>query len=271
MKIKSYAKVNLLLKVIGKLSSGYHELQMVNTKIDIYDEIEIIENKKNVDELFFENSNLNPSCDDLVIRSLKLVKEYYQIKDYFTITITKNIPIGAGLGGGSSNAAYVVRYLINRYNLAIDEKIIEKLSHLGADIPYFLYDGVCLVEGIGEKVQELPNSKIKEFVIVNPNIYVSTKEVFKNNKIISNKLDISYIKDVIANNKYHKLTNDLEPSAFEIEPSLKKIKEQLSEIGYVNMSGSGSTMMVFGENVKYIYDKCHEIFPEFYIKIVKTI
>lgn len=272
MKIKAFAKVNLLLKIVGKKENGYHELQMLNTKIDIYDEIEITEH--NIDELYFINSFLDSKKDDLVMKCLKFIKNIYNIKESYQIKIKKNIPIGAGLGGGSSDAAAIIKYVLEKHNIKLTKSLVDELSMFSADIPFFLYKGVCFVEGIGEQVQEFFVNIPKEFIIINPNIYISTKEVFKNNQVISKKISYNELVCEIKEKKYYSFINDLEDSCFNLVPKLKQIKNKLCEIGYCTMTGSGSTMLLFNKKndmIDDVYTRCCELYPKFYIKKVKIV
>lgn len=269
MKLKAYAKVNLILKVINKEENGYHNLQMINTLINIYDEIEIKPNNLTKDTLSFKNTHLT-SKDDLVLKVLLEFKKMYGIKECFDIAITKYIPIGAGLGGGSSDVACIIDYLCETYNIDKDQKLYSMLSNMGSDILYFLYKGTRYVEGTGNQVLD-ENIKIEdEFVIVYPNICLSTKDVFVNNNKYSKKTDKDILINIVKNKQYNLYINDLEESAFNVNANLLKIKEELSKVGTVVMSGSGSTMMVFGKNIDDIYRKCLNIYPSFYIKKVKS-
>lgn len=276
MKIRAYAKVNLILKVIDKMANGYHELQMLNTKINIYDEIDIEQTNENVDELYFQNSNLDSKKDNLVLKCLKLVKDIYNIRDSYKIIITKNIPTGAGLGGGSSDAAHVVRYILERYEIKKEKKLIDELSKLGADIPFFLYDGICIVEGIGEKVTECKINIPKEFVLVNPNIWISTKDVFNSNIKKSLKLSHSDLIRQVENTGCLSFVNDLENACFGLNNELEQIKNNLNKIAYCTMSGSGSTMLLFDINndskkIDKIYNECIRLYPNYYIKKVEIL
>lgn len=271
MEIKAYAKVNLILKVVGKYDNGYHELQMLNTEINIYDEIIIEKSENNVDELLFKNSDLNPIKDNLVLKCLEFIKNIYNIKDYYKITIIKNVPVGAGLGGGSSDAAAVIKYVLDENNIKITDDLLKKISKYGADIPYFLAGDICIVEGIGEKITKVNLKLPNEFVLINPNIYINTKEVYKNNSKISKKVKQEDLIEDVSVNGYISFNNDLEEACFKINHELEKIKQKLSELGHCVMSGSGSTMLIFGENIENIYKLCVEKYPNFFIKIVETI
>lgn len=249
---KAYAKVNLMLKVIGKRANGYHDLQMLNAKINLYDEITIKEDIE--DRVFFDVDCIS---DEFILKVLKSFKEKFQVTACYNIYIKKRIPIGAGLGGGSADASLVIDMLLkmNRLVVSNQEKVL-LFKDLGADIPYCFYQEIAIVEGIGDKIFLLDekNKKLinKNIVLVYPNISVSTKEVFRNNKKISTKLTMDEIKKNIYDNNF---INDLETSTFEIYPPLAKLKQELSEYGKVVMSGSGSTLLVYTKEIDAIKNK----------------
>ncbi len=268
MILKAYAKVNLILRVTGKLDNGYHSLQMINSKINIYDEIQINKNSKNIDTLTFINSNLT-SNDNLVLKALKLFKDTYHIKDTFDIQITKNIPVGAGMGGGSSDVACIINYLKDIYDIDLDTNLF---NNLGADIKYFLYKGIKYVEGTGDIIYNKDIlTKTTDFVIVYPNINIVTSDVFKLNTKYSQYIDKDKLINEFEKNDYHIYINDLEEATFNLNKELQLLKEELSKMGYTVMTGSGSTMMVFSNNIDDIYDKCINKFKEYYIRKVKII
>ena len=265
MILKAYAKVNLILKVNNKLDSGYHNLQMINAFIDLYDEIEIVESDK--DSVEYINSDINKD-EDIVIKGLTLLKNIYNIEKSYKIRITKNIPVASGMAGGSSDVSTVIKYLCCIHNINIDEKLINSLKQIGTDIIYMLYDGVRYVEGIGDIVEKDAIDIKEEFVIVNPNIKVKTPEVFKNNKKTSLYINKEELINKVKNKEYE---NDLEESSFNLDNRLYILKEELSKIGKTVMSGSGSTMMVFGDNIDYIYNECKKINKEYFVRKVKII
>ena len=265
MILKAYAKVNLILKVNNKLDSGYHNLQMINAFIDLYDEIEIVES--DIDLVEYINSDINKD-EDIVLKGLKLFKNIYNIEKSYKIRITKNIPIASGMAGGSSDISTVIKYLCSIHNINIDDNLINSLKQIGTDIIYMLYDGVRYVEGIGDIVDKNTIDIEEEFVIVNPNIKVKTPEVFKNNKKTSSYINKEELINNVKNKEYE---NDLEESSFNLDNRLYILKEKLSQIGKTIMSGSGSTMMIFGNNIDYIYNECKKINKEYFVRKVKII
>lgn len=251
MKLCSPAKLNLRLKCVGKLDNGYHELEMLNIRYPLNDYIYIRKDIKN--KLEFVNSNLNPDKDNLVLKVLEYLQETYNIKDKYYIKIEKNIPVGAGLGGGSSNAATLIKYINEEHNLNLSiNDLINIGIKFGADIPYCLFNGPCIVKGIGEKIEEVELKLKEDLIIVNPNIYISTKEVFINNKKISDRSNID------LENYLDYLENDLEEAAFTVSKELRDVKEYLVslDVKKVVMSGSGSTFILFVDKDKkdYIYN-----------------
>ncbi len=268
--IYAYAKVNFILKVTGKTKNNYHNLQMVNAKIDLYDEITI--EKKDTDELVFLNSSLNGAKDDLVLKCLKEIKAYYHINDSFKITIKKNIPQGSGLGGASADVGAVVKYILNMYNYKVKLKVLTKLlTKYGADIPYSLINDVAIVEKIGDKITKIKYRFDKPFLIVYPNIFLSTKDVFKNATTFTKKYTHKKILKALNKKGYEAFDNDLLPAACKTDERLSKIVASLEKIAPTKMSGSGSTMMMFSTNLEDTYNKVKSIYPNFYIRKVKVL
>jgi 4-diphosphocytidyl-2-C-methyl-D-erythritol kinase len=161
MKIKSYAKLNLTLEVVGKNYNGYHKILGIFQNINLFDEITIKESKN--DLVNIDNKNILQS-NNIAYKALKLLKNEMQIKNSFSVGIKKNIPISSGLGGGSSNAAAVI-YGLNKMldlNLSINE-MISLSQKIGSDIAFFFTGGTCLVSGFGEKIEKLNNILIDNF------------------------------------------------------------------------------------------------------------
>ena len=264
MKYLAYAKINIRLNVIGKNEQNYHNLSMVNAKITLADEIEIHESSDNVVQ--YSLDELNHLENDMCLNVLNELSEKFNIQKKYYIYIKKNIPLGAGLGGGSSDVACIINAIdeLNNLNISLEEKIKIGLKY-GADVPYCLINSLALVEGIGEKITLL-NAKLNQRIaLVYPNIFVSTKEVFKNvqKNSFSNKKE--ELEKLIINKEYNKLLyNDLEEASFKLEPRLKEIKTILNEISNTVMSGSGSSMLVFIENDEE-FEMINKVFPDFLI------
>ncbi len=266
MLFKAPAKVNYLLQVLRKRPDGYHDLRMVMQRIDLCDEIEIRLNNK---------SGINVDCDGGVVsggreniawRAADALLSHAGSTTGVDITISKKIPVAAGLGGGSSDAATVLMGLNELLGLNFsDEKLMEIGVRLGADVPFFIFKKTALAEGIGEKLTPVHGLPQAWLVLVNPNIHVSTAWVYQNLRL-TNKRD-DYKLPQFCNkieNICSILENDLESVTIERFPVIREIKEML--LGYgaagVLMSGSGPTVFaVFGSEDEALgcYRKVSEI------------
>lgn len=264
MKYLAYAKINIRLNVLGKNEKNYHNLSMVNAKVSLADEIEILESGKN--EIKYSVEELNHLENDICLNALNEMINRYNINKKYFIYIKKNIPMGAGLGGGSSDVACIINAIdeLHNLNLSLEEKINIGLKY-GADVPYCLFDSLALVEGIGEEITPLKEVLKERVAIIYPNIFVSTKEVFKNVKQYSGKLSKTEIEAYIKNKEYNKiLYNDLEIASFELEEKLKNIKNTLLKVGPTIMSGSGSSMLVFiNDDVEL--EKIRNMYPDYLV------
>ncbi|NLC31788.1 MAG: 4-(cytidine 5'-diphospho)-2-C-methyl-D-erythritol kinase [Clostridiales bacterium] len=251
---RAYAKINWYLKILGKMNTGYHDLEMIMQHIDLYDELQI--NKTTNTDLTLEiNSTAKFVADDnnLIIKAAKLMLNAGKTTAGLHIRLTKRIPIGAGLGGGSADAAAMMHALNHLFLLNYPLDKLQSLGiKIGADIPYCLEQRPAIVKGVGESIQPLHFAQEHWIVLLKPEKSLSTKEVFLNyNKKIDTRhysLQDSIIaienKDFINLNKY--CGNSLEPPAIYLLPEIEKLKRELIDHGalFSQMSGAGSA--VFG-------------------------
>ena len=165
MKVKANAKINLYLDVIAKRADGYHNIETIMQEISLADEIEIL-------------AAVSPGKENIVYKACELVRDKFGIKDGVDIHLIKNIPFGAGLGGGSSDAAAVIQLLAKLWQ--IDVSGLELATSLGADVPFFLKGGRAFAEGIGEKLAYIKNYPKQYLVLVYPHLNISTKEAYQN-------------------------------------------------------------------------------------------
>lgn len=271
MKIKAYAKINLRLKVLGITDNSYHLLQMVNSKIGLYDGIII---KKVKEPIIDINMPYISKEDNLVYKVVKKMFEIYNLPNGIMIKIKKNIPIGAGLAGGSTDAASVMIAISKIYKLNISIEELRNIAlEFGTDIVYCLENKLALVEGIGEKITTLDRKIKSDILIINPNINISTKEIFNlfdENKNYSSKLSKEEIENLPIEDL---LSNDLEEITFSKYQDVREIKKELKEkkIENVLMTGSGSTVFVLGKKkeLKKIYNEYKE--KGYYIYLTKII
>lgn len=253
-KVKSYAKVNLLLKVINKRSDGYQNLQMINKRINLFDEILIEYSDTDLVEF---SQDIDTS---LMYKVLNKLKDIYNIEKCFHIYIKKNIPLGAGLGGASVNSATIIDTILKMENIfdTLENKI-NNFKNLGADIPYGFVESDAIVEGTGELIYILNEKINKPLVLVNPHIFISTKEVFTNNLKYSKSHTHEFIINNLENDALYE--NDLEDSTFKLCNELSNIKQSLAKYGKVVMSGTGSTLIVHSSDV----EKIKEEYPDYLV------
>lgn len=252
----SPAKVNLMLKVVSKRPDGYHNLVSLVDIVSIFDVIHIKEIDR--DEVIVKDSTgtLPEGTGNTIFRAAMLLKETFGVKKGVEVFVEKRIPQGAGLGGGSSNAATTMKELARLWNLPLGMPDLIKLGRrIGADVPLFLYGKPCVMRGVGDRVSpvELP---VISYVIVYPNFVLSTKDVYNDLRIVLTKgenevkfsrqfssvLDIADI-----------LENDLEEVAVARCSAIGTIKARLKEAGAVGalMSGSGSAVFgIFQKNIE---------------------
>ena len=257
MKIKAYGKVNISLDVVGKREDGYHLLSMIMQNIDLYDEIEV---EKQECGIILEYNKSYVPVDNwyLAYKAAEIFKERYDIVDGVKINIEKNIPVSAGLAGGSTDAAAVLKVMNKLFNVnATEEELMELGLKLGADIPYCIHGGTALCEGIGEIITPIKPFRDKIVVLVKPAFGVSTKEVYKNFNLekvkqhpktaeIINAIENDDLNFVASNMK-----NLLENVTLRKHKILIKIKEEMNACGAINsmMSGSGPTVFAFFDDM----------------------
>ena len=291
MKILSPAKVNLYLDIVGKRKDGYHKIETIFQTVSLYDTVEVSPAGPNGPSIALtvisqrgEKSACPPNHENIVWKAAKLFFETFNLKKSCRIVLTKNIPIQAGLGGGSSNAASTLKalsriFLKNRSSKET-KKLLRKIAcRLGADVPFFLEGGCALASGIGEKIVPLPSPQKFWLVILKPEIGLSTREVYQwfdwetnRPKRLTYRSNLNKIKVLITKNKGVQdwgicIHNSFERIVLKKVPELGKAKERLLRVGSLNASLSGSGSAFFGialskadgeriqENLKRFYPK----------------
>lgn len=261
---KAYAKINIGLKILSKRPDGYHNLETIFHRINLYDEIEIFTHDKIVLETNLAELPINDN--NICIRAFNFFKEAYNIKSGIKIVLNKNIPIGAGLGGGSSDAATLLKMLPEVFNLNPDDNILEKIAkQLGADVPYFMRNGSAYATGKGD-ILEYFNLALPYWIItITPHINISTKWAYENLVVKNDFTETQNLLKRISQNISDKLylrnniINDFEELVFTHFPLIRSIKENLYSFGadFALLSGSGSTVFAFISDstvVKNIYN-----------------
>lgn len=267
IKRKAYAKINLALDITGKKDNGYHELNTVMQTINLFDLLTFDENPgaddlitlEVIDDPFPESDPVSVK-DNLVYKAAKLVFDEYKIDTPVIITLKKNIPIAAGLGGGSSDAAATIRGLNSLLNLNMPfEKMCKLGTEIGADVPFCIMGGTALCGGVGDVLKRIPNPPQCYLLIAKPDISVSTAHVYQEyDKLTDVKHpDVDGLIEGILNQDLLKVTqslgNVLEAVTISEHPVIDEIKEHLKEKGAWSslMSGSGPT--VFGVFMDHMF------------------
>ncbi|MBN1636800.1 MAG: 4-(cytidine 5'-diphospho)-2-C-methyl-D-erythritol kinase [Deltaproteobacteria bacterium] len=248
MKIHAPAKINISLRILGKRHDGYHEVQTIMIPVTLFDEIFIQQKSKGV---FLEAPGCNCSSEEnLVYKAARLFLDKSGKKGGVSITLVKHIPIGAGLGGGSSDAACVLLAMNTMFGEPFNKSELMSLaSKIGADCPFFLFPRPMLMGSRGDEVLCDVNVEERAFLLVLPAFGISTACVYSLFRApLTQGVDLLKI-DGDGNKKIAPeslLVNDLESVAFQLHPELDSIKRELLDIGALGalMSGSGST--VFG-------------------------
>ena len=268
--IKSPAKINLHLEVIGKREDGFHELAMIMQNIDLSDFLELEINNKGLIKFGTDCSELSISSDNLIVKSANLLREKSNIEYGANIFLRKNIPIGAGLAGGSSNAAATLIGLNKLWNLNLDNKTLCSLSSkLGSDIPFFINGGIQLCFGRGEILEKLDsNFEYGVLLLKNPNVSVSTADTYKKysksfcDRYLTSKEMIEKIRKDLRDNCLKRLNfddknmtikNDLQLVVEKENDSVKQALYLLSTLKNCltySMSGSGPTCFALFKDVE---------------------
>ncbi|MDR2065378.1 MAG: 4-(cytidine 5'-diphospho)-2-C-methyl-D-erythritol kinase [Prevotellaceae bacterium] len=252
------AKINLGLNVIEKRSDGFHNIETVFYPINLCDILEIVKSQNNESALFNSgiiiNSNTN---NNLCIKALNLIKKYFSLPEV-DIFLHKNIPFGAGLGGGSSDAAKVLSVLNLMFCLNIgDEKLMHYAAELGSDCAFFIKNKPQQASGRGEIMSDIDvDLSGYYFVLAKPNIFVNTADAYTAIKPQKPEIRISEIISLPVEKWKYLLKNDFEDVIFKIFPQIKALKEKFYSCGavYASMSGSGSSVYGFFDRAVDVSD-----------------
>jgi len=252
LSLKSHAKVNLFLEVLWKRDDGYHEIESLIQEISLCDDILLKDRLRGITILCPNKKIYIPSNhNNLAHKAAKLLMTKFNIKKGVSITIDKKIPVGAGLGGGSSNAASVLKGLNQLWNIGLKNEQLQELgAEIGSDVPFFINGGTALVKGRGVKIHTRFNAPKIWFVLAVPNISVSTKWAYGRldrkltRNINSAKLQESkklQFKDIVD-----KLFNRLEGVVLKEYPLIEVVKEKMMACGASGALMSGTGSAIFG-------------------------
>ena len=284
---KAYAKINLSLDIVGRRPNGYHDVRMIMQTLDLSDDLSFesgddIKGVLLVTDSEVLNEEQSEGSDNLIIKALKLLQEEIGKKFDVKITLSKNIPIAAGLAGGSADAAATLRGLNRLFSLGLtNDKLREISVKIGADVPFCIEGGLCLSEGIGEKLTPLTPLASVPTVICKPNIFVSTKDVytaFDADESEKKHPDVDGMLSAIKKYDVAKVTelieNILEPVTKAMHPVIGEIEEKLVSLNANKaiMSGSGPTVYALFNSEKEAEtaaDMLKSIYPVFEIHATK--
>lgn len=246
--LQAPAKINYRLDVLSRRPDGYHELRMIMQRVNLCDEISIALSDLPGIRVRCGKSGVPDGEGNI---AWKAAKKLYDLAEYsagIDIDITKNIPVAAGLGGGSSDCAAVLTGVNELLGLSISKELLmETAVKLGADVPFFLFDSTALAEGIGEILSPVTRVPDAWIVLVNPNVHVSTAWVYKNLQLTRQcMLDTLPNSFETVSELATILHNDLESVTITEFPVINEIKLSLMELGATGAMMSGSGPTVFG-------------------------
>jgi len=271
MRLRAFAKINLDLRVLGRRSDGYHELKTIFQAVDWHDEILV----EPADRFEFSAPGTPEDETNLVVRAVRAYERLAGIKANVRITVKKNIPVGRGLGGGSSDAAVTVIGLQRMFKRALPfEEVPYVLRELGSDVPFFALGGRAAGYGRGDEVYKLDDAAEYWVLLVDPGIMIATKEAYswltvpdKSNNIegFRDDAELGCAGDV--------WTNDFEGPVFARYPQLAAIKEELLELGAYRaaLSGSGSTVFGQFQMVSDVIRAANALKERFRVKVTKPL
>ena len=263
----SPSKLNLFLEILSKRDDGYHNLNSLMCFSNIGDKIEIKESRYFI--LKIQGDFAKKLCnydENIILKAVKTLEFFLKIKIKLEIILTKNLPIASGLAGGSSNAATVIKGVLNFLKLKVKKKLLNNiLVSLGADVPFCFYGKTSIVEGFGNNIKPVFPIPSQYVLLVNPLIEVSTKKIFKKLKKFT-KIKTNYPTKEIKKEKFLDLLlkskNDLEEIVKTEYPEVKAILDTFKNKTYSDfyrMSGSGATCFGFFNKKDYM-EKAKSIF-----------
>lgn len=277
VKVRARAKINLSIDIKGVLEGGYHDVEMVMQSVNLSDHI-LIRKVPQGFKITSSNSDVPLDQKNIIYKTWELIRERYSIKGGIYVFLEKNIPIAAGMAGGSTDSAAMFVGLNELFNLSMsEEEMIEYSKELGSDIAFCIKGGTYLATGTGTDLKKLPNfDKTMRILICKPDVFVSTKRVYKrydnmyedgseplgrpNNKVLIEGLSANDMVKVIAG-----MGNVLEPVTKSWCREIERIEKEMEEYGAVAtmMSGSGPTVFGFFNDYRSI-KKCSNILRERY-------
>ena len=262
MKVRAFAKINLCLDVLRRKENGYHEVEMVMTNVDIFDVLELKELEEKKILLRSYNTDLAMDETNLIYKAIALLQKETGKTFGVEVLLEKNIPMEAGMAGGSADAAATLKAINELFALGVsDERLLELGASLGADIPFCIMGGTVLASGIGEKLRRLSPLPKMKLLIVKPKAGLSTKKVYESldidglNKAGFIHKDVGEMVSVIESDEADKtkiekiagrLNNILEVPSIRLLPLIAYIKQKMLDNNCLGALMSGSGTAIFG-------------------------
>ncbi len=269
--IKSNAKINLSLEIIKKREDGYHNINTIFAPISLYDDITIEENNSGLKFEILPKTEF-PLYKNLLYRGAQLFFEKYKIiNPKLSISLNKIIPIGAGLGGGSSNAAFIINALNEYYDIKAQKQDLMLLGRqLGADVPFFINHSCAIGKGIGDELDYIDVNIPYKVLIVHPNVFVSTSWAYQSLNLVKENTE-NDLKELLYRSINDKkvfsdfFRNDFENLVFNKYPEINYVKKKMYEQGafFSMMTGSGSTVFGLFDNLSE-FEKAYEYFYSYF-------
>jgi len=263
-------KINLGLQVLSKRIDGFHDISTIFFPIPLTDSLEVITDKSITEPFVFSSSGLqigtNPE-ENLCVRAFNLLKKNYPQLPHLRIHLHKVIPMGAGLGGGSSDAAFVLKLINHKYQLSIgDEKLKDFALELGSDCPFFIDSTACLATGRGEEMHPVHiDLSGYTIVLIYPGIHISTPWAFSAIQPTEKQQDLQELISHPPEEWKHSMFNDFEIPVFKEYPQIAEIKKTLYNQGAVFSAMSGSGSAVYGlfkqkPSLSGLFDSSFQVF-----------
>lgn len=254
--LPSYAKINLILRILGKRSDGFHDLFTVFQTVSLHDKIRFARAKEI--KLTCTSNRIPTNDRNIIVKAALALKNKFGYSEGASLRLEKRIPSPGGLGGGSSNAAVALLGLNRLWQLnATSDQLHAIASDLGSDVPFFLYGGTAIGTGRGENLESIEDVQVPAMLIVTPKVRVSTAKAFSRidaqtltNENAESILRVCRLEANSLDPRHSTLINDFEPSVFDAHPEVLRVKSTLMELGAVNAAMSGSGASVFA-----IFDK----------------
>lgn len=256
--IPSFAKINWTLEVLGKRPDGFHEVRTLFQTIDLADEIEFERLEASQDSLQIEGRTCSPGGQNLVLKAVALMREETGFSGSVGAVLKKKVPVSAGLGGGSSNAAATLLAVNQLFNCGLDLASLSALgARIGSDVPFFLYGGTAYGTGRGEEIRSVAGPpEIGEILVAFPRLAVSAAEAYTelnarplHEAMLTVQEGDTKIRRFLESRELQVLRNDLEPPVLQRYPAISRLKESLLGAGcsFAMLSGSGSSVFALAE------------------------